>query len=304
MAQDQVELTVHPTLGNLRVLAVVSPANWGRMVEIESLLKQAFPQVDVSAPSSLAAMEETIRGSSGTADLVIAMGGDGTLHRALQWIDLDSQILVLLPGGTGNDLARSLGYPEDLHGRAAHLLKLVPQTIDLGLLHGVQAEPIRYHTCAGLGLDAATLTVRDSNELLRRNYKLAFLWVLFKLKPISARLVADGREINGTFSWILTMNSRDIGRGVQIAPDARLDDGLLDLVLVDDLPKLEMIRLMPRANIGAHVEHAGVTYLQAADITCELESPGAHVAVDGELYDCSTGSIRFSLKPKALRILR
>jgi diacylglycerol kinase (ATP) len=294
----------HATLGERRALAVVSPANWGRMLEIERLLGQVFPNLRIEAPSDLDAMEETIRNSSGEADVVVAMGGDGTLHRALQWIDLETQTLALLPGGTGNDLARSLGYPEDLHGRVAHLLQLTPQRIDLGLLHGVQPEPVRYHTCAGMGLDATTLAVRDKSELLRRNYKLAFIYVLFRLRPITARLTIDGRELSGRYNWILAMNNRDIGRGVRIAPDAKLDDGLLDLVLVDDLPKLEMIKLMPQASAGLHVNHPGVTYLQGAEITCELDAPVLQAAVDGELYACNTQSVRFSIEPRGLSILR
>jgi diacylglycerol kinase (ATP) len=294
----------HATLGHARALAVVSPANRGRMLEVKRMLRQVFPNLRMEAPASLQAMEEVIKGSYGEADVVIAMGGDGTLHRALQWIDLETQTLALLPGGTGNDLARSLGYPEDLYGRVAHLLALTPQRIDLGLLYGVADEPIRYHTCAGLGLDATTLSVRSRNELLRRNYKLAFIYVLFRLRAIAAKLTVEGRGITGRYNWILAMNNRDIGRGVRIAPDARLDDGLLDLVLIGDLSKLEMVRLMPQATAGTHVNHPGVTYLQGAEITCELDGPVLQAAVDGELYACNTKSLRFSIKPLGLSILR
>jgi diacylglycerol kinase (ATP) len=298
------ELAPHPTLGGQRALCVVSPANRGRVAEIERLLGAVFPSLRLEAPDSLAAMEQVVRASYGTADVVIAMGGDGTLHRALQWIDLPTQTLALLPGGTGNDLARSLGYPEDLPGRAAHLMALSAQRIDLGLLHGVQPEPVRFHTCAGLGLDATTLSVRGNSELLRRNYKLAFIYVLFRLRAIGAKVRADGREFSGRYNWILAMNNRDIGRGIRIAPDAQLDDGRLDLVLVDELSKLEMIKLMPKATAGEHVRHPGVQYLQAAEVLCKLAEPALQAAVDGELYECSTREVRFSVEPHGLSILR
>jgi YegS/Rv2252/BmrU family lipid kinase len=279
------------------------------MLEVETLLKQVFPQVELEAPADLHAMEESIRRSHGVADVVIAMGGDGTLHRALQWIDLDSQTLALLPGGTGNDLARSLGYPEDLHGRVAHLLRLAPRAIDIGLVHldtgdGADATTtIRYHNSAGLGLDATTLAARNSNELLRRNYKLAFACVLFRLKPISAQVSADGRSLPGSYLWVLAMNNRDIGRGSQVAPAARLDDGLLDLLLVEDMPRIELVKLMPKSDHGEHVHHPKVHYTQAAEIVCELEREVKSVAVDGELYPCATREVRFSVRPRALRIL-
>jgi diacylglycerol kinase (ATP) len=286
------------------VLAVISPANWNRMVEVEELLRQVFPTAQLEAPSSLETMEATVRGSKGEADIVLTMGGDGTLHRALQWIDLETQTLGLIPGGTGNDLARFLGYPDDLHGRIAHLMTLSPRAIDLGLMGGVRETPVRYHTCGGVGIDAMTLSVRGQSELLRRNYKLAFLWVLLKLKPMTARITAGDKQLEGRYSWILAMNNRDIGGGVQIAPLADLEDGLLDLVAVADLPKLEMISLMPQATNGQHVNHPGVTYQQATLISCEFNEPVTMAAIDGELYDCNTTAISFTLQERALSILR
>ena len=82
------ELQPHPTLGGQRALCVVSPANRARVPEIERMLRAVFPNLRLESPASLDAMEQVIRASVGEADVVIAMGGDGTLHRALQWIDL------------------------------------------------------------------------------------------------------------------------------------------------------------------------------------------------------------------------
>jgi diacylglycerol kinase (ATP) len=287
-----------------RVLAVVSRNNWNRLVELEAHLRTIYPQLTCIAPASLEDMDAEVRASSGYIDLVVAVGGDGTLHRVLQSIDLESQALGLLPAGTGNDLARSLGYPEDLPGRVAHLQRLKPRAIDVGLVGGAVDAPIRYHNSAGFGLDASTLVKRESNEILRRNYKLAFGVALLGMRPLAARIEVGGRELAGSYWWVLAMNNCDIGRGTRIAPVAKIDDGVLDLLLVDgSVSKLGLVKLLPKAERGGHVGQPGITYVQGTEIRCVLEQPVGYVAVDGELYASDATEITFTVERQALKLL-
>lgn len=299
-APSATELGPHPSLSDRHALAIVSPANRGRLLEIESDLGVVFPNLECVAPGSLDDLGRLVRESQGHKDLLIAVGGDGTLHQVLQHVDLPTQVLGLLPGGTGNDLARTLGFPLDFRGRVGHLLGQTPVSMDLGLLGGV-----RFHNSGGFGLDTATLVVREQRHgLFKRNYNAAFVAALVSMRPLRGEVEIDGRRHSGRFWWVLAMNNRDIGKGTQIAPRAVIDDGRLDILLVEGMSKLDLLRLLPRAQQGRHIGQTGVTYEQAERVTVRLDKPLTHIACDGELYASGASELHIEILPNALKLLR
>ncbi|MCC7478456.1 hypothetical protein IT575_08325 [bacterium] len=309
---SQAAMQPHPELGGERVLGIVSPANLRRLDELRAALKPLFPAIDLVAPDSLEHLGELLSRSQATHRLLLAIGGDGTLHQVLRHMDPAAQVLGLLPGGTGNDFARALGFRDGCSAAsaAAQLAGFRIQPSDLCTVNG-----IRYINSAGFGLDTETVKVREaSTGLLHRNYTLAFLAALHRMQPFSMRFSAqtsagpggDQAPLSGagSYYWVLAMNSRDIGRGTRMAPHACLDDGLLDMILLRGVSKLRMLQLLPQALKGRHIGREGVDFAHVSRLDCELDAPLESLAVDGEIYPCGEKLVTFSARSGALQLLR
>ncbi len=295
------QLRPHPVFAEERVLAVLKPAELMRLELLRSLLKQVFPRLEIVCPEDLERLHTLLRRCQATHPLLLALGGDGTLHQVLQWLDLDRQALGLLPLGTGNDFARTIGYPARVRDKVARLSELAPIPTDFGEMCGQ-----RFINSAGFGLDSDTLAVRvhHPNNRLLQNYNLAFISVLAKLQPAIAEIEIDGERFSGKYYWILAMNNRDIGGGTRIAPQALIDDGMLDFLLVSAESKFEMLRNLPAAIRGKHLGMKQVVYRQGRQLKCVCTSPVHYLAADGELHFHGKTTVEFSVKPGCLRMLR
>jgi len=284
----------------IRGLAIVSRNNASRTAEIQAEMKVHLPHVECVAPNSLEELSQVVRQSAGTADLVVAVGGDGTLHRVLNACDPERQILGILPMGTGNDFARQIGYSGVLADRVWQLSTLKPRPTDFGTVAGH-----RYINSAGLGLDSATLARRlRMNPLLARNYTLAFCITLAGLQPIVGSVTAGDFRRRGRFWWLLAMNNIHIGGGTPVAPRAQIDDGRLDMLLIDCIPKPSVLTLMPSAMRGRHLGRPGVNYDQYRRITLSLEQSQQWLALDGELHPLEASELVFECHAGALKFLR
>lgn len=284
----------------IRGLAVVSRNNAARTSEIQSELAVHLPKVECVAPASLEELHQVVKQSAGTAELVIAVGGDGTLHQVLNAFDPARQILGTLPMGTGNDFARQIDFSGVLADRVFLLSTLAPRPTDFGTVAGM-----RYINSAGIGLDSATLAYRQRmNRVLARNYTLAFCCTLAGMQPVEGTVRAGGFERRGRFWWLLAMNNQHIGGGTLIAPEARIDDGKLDMLLVDRISKPGLLALMPKALKGNHLHRLGVYYRQSTRVKLTLDQPERWLALDGELYPFDAQELEFVCQPGGLNFLR
>jgi len=291
---------LHPQLSGERVIALLSAANVIRLEEIKRYLKQVFPSLDVIAPRDLPHLAEVLQRSRDTHRVVLSVGGDGMLHQVLQGIDPATQVLGIVPAGTGNDFARVINYPKQLRAAIEHLSNLKPQPTDYG-----KVNEYRFINSAGFGLDSETLRVRNhSRGILNRNYLAAYIYVLAKLRPLACRLSIDGEELDGRWYWVLAMNTPFIGGGTRVAPRAVIDDGLLDVMLIKDTPKLDLLRHLPATVKGNHLGLAIVVYRQAREIVCRTEKPLEMIAVDGEECFCAGREVRMQVQAGQLSLLR
>lgn len=296
----QIKLTPHPTLADERVLAILSPSNVTRLPMLRTSIGAVFPHLDAIAPRDLDHLREVVQRSAGTHRIVLAVGGDGTLHHVLNSADVAGQILGIVPAGTGNDFASAIGMPSQLDAAIAHLTQLKPVATDYGVINGV-----RYHNSAGFGLDAATLRLRETRKnMLTRNYNLAFLMALAGLRCPRLQIKYDGGEAEGRYFWVLAMNTRQIGGGTKIAPHADIADGLLDMVLVRETSKLNLIRHMPATLQGKHTNLPMICYEQVQTVSCVAAAPVDYLAVDGELRFCGEREISFAVRPGGMQFLR
>jgi diacylglycerol kinase (ATP) len=298
-------VVAHHEFSDARILALLSPQALTCFETFRSALPEIFPQIDLVAPRNLSHLHELVRQSSEDYPLVLAVGGDGTLFQALQQLDIERQTLGIVPSGTGNDFATAIGFPKALAGRLQHLAQTSATPTDLAFANGQ-----RYLNSAGLGIDTETLLLRErSGAWMKKQYNLLFLRVLRRMKPIQTNVQWTDRTgqkctEQAGFFWLLAMNSSLIGGGTQIAPEARIDDGLLDMVLIRAIPKLELLRRMPDAIGGRHLAMPLTLFSQTRHVHFEFDTPVPYLALDGELVKCDTSSIDFTAQARALRFLR
>jgi diacylglycerol kinase (ATP) len=210
-------------------------------------------------------------------DALVALGGDGMVHLALQAVAGTETPLGIVPAGTGNDLATCLGVPADPVAAAALVLAGSRRRID------AVTTGERWFGCVlGAGFDSA---VNERANRMRwprgsSRYDLAIALELPRFKALPFRITLDGELWETDAMLVAVGNAQSYGAGIRITPDARIDDGLLDVCVLEPVSKLEFVRTLPKARTGRHVEHPAVTVKRAKVVM--LESPGVVAYADGE----------------------
>jgi len=249
--------------------------------------------------------------NSADADAILILGGDGTIHRHLaELVRLQLPVLVV-PCGSANDFARALGF-RSVHGAVAAWRNFVAtrgntRQIDLGVIAAEKDDANRRYFCcvAGVGID--TEIARAANALPRwlrgyGGYALMLPPMLARFKPVIARMTTPGNS-SPEFKPIIVAafaNTPIYGGGMRIAPRAQLDDGLLDLCIVNNMNKLALLTLFPTIYFGRHLSIRQVSYSQTARVAVQTE-PSTDIYADGE-YVCQTPA-EVSIAPRALSVI-
>jgi diacylglycerol kinase family enzyme len=212
---------------------------------------------------------------------VVAVGGDGAAHAALQAVAGTGTPLAVVPAGTGNDLALALGVlPEPVAAAtaaAADLREGAVRTLDAG-----RTGARWWATVLCCGFDSA---VTDRANRLRwprgpRRYDVAILAELARLRPHAVTLTLDGEPRTLPVTLVAVGNTAWYGGGMRVCPDADPADGLLDVTVVGPVTRRELVRTRPRLTAGTHVEHPAVSVHRAARV--ELAGAGLTTYADGE----------------------
>lgn len=274
--------------------------------ESVELLRMNGVEVDVLMPEGLTAMRDQLAAlcTNGPTTL-IACGGDGTVHQVLQAVVPSGSRLGIIPAGTGNDIARSLGIPiKNLNLYLKNLGRLIThdttRRVDVAeLMHdGVK------HWALGVisaGFDSAVNERADRMNRLSgtTRYIAALLAELIDFRMHDYRLRIDEHEVAGAALLVAVGNGPGYGGGMKICPSADMTDGLLDITWVDKGPRRTVLRVFPRIYSGAHVHHPLVTTYQAREI--EIDAPGAVIYADGDRI--GHAPIRIAVMPKHVQLL-
>ncbi len=256
---------------------------------------------------------EGVPASSSDVDAILIFGGDGTIHRHLPALVRLQLPVLVVPAGSGNDFARALNLRSmrdsvnawrDFESGSGNV-----RAIDLGTItENGAGNTIHYFSCvAGCGLDAAV--ARKANRMprwLRRHggYALGLIPTILRFSPISLRLSIQDGSMAGEVSKPLLLaafaNTPYYGDGMRVAPHARLDDGKLDLCLINPLNRLKLLSLFPSVYFGRHLAIEGVEYSQTERVQVETERP-LDIYADGE-FVCET-PVEIGVAAGALRVI-
>ncbi|HEY2947672.1 MAG TPA: YegS/Rv2252/BmrU family lipid kinase [Micromonosporaceae bacterium] len=243
---------------------------------------------------------------AGGAHALITVGGDGTVHRALQAVAGTDVAFGVVPAGTGNDFAAELSTPDRPLAAADELAAALhtgaTRRVDLARIGGTAGDPRWFGAVFAAGFDAIVNERANGMRFPRgpRKYDLAILIELARLRPRRYTLRLDGEARALDAVLVAVGNGSRYGGGMRICPTAEITDGLLDVVVAGRVGRLELTRIKPRVYEGTHVDHPKVETFRARTVGVEAEGITAYA--DGE----RTGPLPVTITcvPGALRVLR
>ena len=214
---------------------------------------------------------ELARAAGDAGEVAVAFGGDGLVGAVAGALKYGDGVLGVLPGGRGNDLARTLGISQDPVSACQVLAGGQVRPLDLGEVDGRTFIGI-----ASCGFDSDANRIANQTRLVRGNLVYAYgaLRALITWRPATFTVALDdGVRRTVTGYSVAAANSKAYGGGMRLAPDASLQDGLLDVVIVSHTPKLRFARLLPTVFSGAHVKQPNVEVLRGAVVAISASRP-------------------------------
>jgi YegS/Rv2252/BmrU family lipid kinase len=252
-----------------RVAVIVNPsAGGGRAGRVLGTVEEALEarglEYHVDRTRSLEhAVELALQAAAG-GEVAAACGGDGLVGAVAGALRHSEGVLGILPGGRGNDLARVLGIPSEPAAAVAVLESGVVRRLDLGEVHGRTFVGI-----ASCGFDSDANRIANETRVVRGNLVYAYgaLRALAAWKPATFSVTLDGEQPRRITGYtIAAANSKAYGGGMFLAPDASLEDGLLDVVMVEDVPKRRFLKQLPSVFKGEHVREPTVHVERSASV--------------------------------------
>jgi len=266
------------------LLLINSKSGNGRGKRVGKLVKQelnafGIEYIDVSADTSQESQENLkskLRGSQKFEGLFV-IGGDGTVNLAVQELVGSGLGIALIPAGTGNDFSRTLNLklrnPEQL---IKHYLSSRPSLIDVG-----QVGEKYFVDVLSTGFDSMVNERANAMKRIkgRAKYNISILLVLSTFKPKSYRFSIDGFSFESKAMLIAVSNGVCYGGGMKVTPDAKIDDGLFDILILSPVSKFEFLKVFPKVFSGKHTTHPAVKISQGRSV--EIDSDAVAYA-DGE----------------------
>ena len=244
------------------------------------------------------------------AELLVAVGGDGTVHEVANGLLRSSRRplpeLGILARGTGDDFVRALGIPTADIDALTVLRDGRPRDLDVGCVTyrtpgGDEAQSY-FVSMAGVGMSGAVAQrLNTTSKRLggRIAGLVATLAVFSRWKNVELRVAVGGEHREGRMEDVLVGNTEFHNGGMRLCPGARPDDGLFDVLLIGDVTKRDLVRVMPKLYKGTHLPHPKAEHLRGGSVS--VESPTTHtIELDGE--QPGTTPVHFAIVPGELRV--
>jgi YegS/Rv2252/BmrU family lipid kinase len=289
--------------GSRAVALVVNPsAGGGRAARalplVQARLAALGLDVETEATRDLEHARQLAADAARSGRVVAALGGDGLVGCVAGALsDVPGAVLGVLPGGRGNDFARMAGIPLDAEAACEVIAHGSARAIDLGEAGG---RPFIGIASLGFDSDANRIANQAPARLGRLVYVYGLVGALAGWKHASFVVEVDGERVSFSGWSVAAANSKAYGGGMLLAPDARIDDGALDVVLISDIGKWQYVRTAPSVFKGTHVRNPAVRVLRGAEVRVESDRPFV-VYADGD----PIGETPITLRalPGALQVL-
>lgn len=231
-------------------------------------------------------------------DVIVAVGGDGTLRETALSVVHTDRVLGLLPCGTGNDYARPLGIPTDAEAALDILLNGETRTVDAGM-----ANDQIFFNIAGFGFDVDVLDYTEEFKPKCRNgetaYRLGCLKAVLGLKLRRSTLTFPDGTIERNVLMAAAGVGTHFGGGMNVLPESDMSDGLLDVCIAHDVKRIGVLKLLPKFIKGKHLGLKCITYRKATEVSVVCD-PVSRIEVDGERMDGTP--VTFRILPGALKV--
>ncbi len=243
-------------------------------------------------------------------EIVVAVGGDGTVNEVANGLIGSSKVLGILPSGSGNDMIKSIGIPVDSSGAFAKILAFRTSEIDCSTVQCFpdereSATPKRYFlNGVGIGFDAAVAERTTKAKYLHGTalYVLSVFQTLGKYASPTFKITLDSESRISKNLLIAIGNGRCAGGGFYLTPDAKVNDGYLDVCLIDEISIPKILAIMPKVMKGKHQSEKEVTMMRTKQIFVEAAEP-FHVHADGEIVGRNVTGVKIEIVPTRLRVI-
>jgi diacylglycerol kinase (ATP) len=239
------------------------------------------------------------------AKRILAVGGDGTVNEVANGIYRSGgeAALALVPFGHGTDFARTIGATKSVEQAVLRAAERDPARIDLGLATFEDGSDRAFINIAGMGFDALVAEKAQRSRLPGGNlpYLGSALMTLVGFKNLEVHLEVNGDQIDTKGVFVQVANAQYMGGGYHMAPMAKIDDGKLDVCVVGDFGKYELIKAIPGVYKGRHVTNPKFTHIETTAVRISTATP-AMVQLDGELIGKTP--VTFSVLPGAISLIK
>ncbi len=298
--------------GGAPVVVVANPTagrgkSGKRIGVVDAMLRELRVEHEVLVAGSAKEMESTCRDAAERgAGVVAVIGGDGTVSCAANGVLGTGAVLAVLPAGTGNDFATAIGA-RTLRGSVRLLADPKTASIDV-----VRARTVGSERCfvniAGAGFDSE---VNETANAMHLNlggtgtYVAALVKTLSRFTPAHYDLIVDDERLTLDAMLVVVGSGLSYGGGMKVLPDASLDDGVLDVCIVEALSKGAFLRAFPKVFMGTHTEHPKVRMMRATSVTIEANrdmqvyADGEHVGALPASFDVMPGALQVVVGPNA-----
>jgi YegS/Rv2252/BmrU family lipid kinase len=246
-------------------------------------------------------------------EMIIAMGGDGTVHEVINGVmqvpEDQRPMLGVVPVGSGNDFAHAIGVPTKSDHALLHALNGEFSRVDLGLMTDEHGKKEYFDNTLGIGFDAV-VTIRSHRLPVLRGFLMYLTAVIQTIflnhNPMRMQIETEDQKWEQSNLLLTVCNGPREGGGFMIAPDAKIDDGLLHYAMIKTVSRPMMFRLIPEVMNGTHGRFKQVTMGSCKRMIVSADRP-MYIHTDGEIYAGFGTDVRrvtFEVLPKALKVVR
>jgi len=269
--------------------------------EVKHIFEEKNLRYDLSVTERPGHAVQLAREAAKDFDIVVAVGGDGTVHEVVNGLLTGpvSRTLAVVPVGSGNDFSKAIGTPQDIYGSIDLLQRGQRKLIDVGRV-GDRFFP----NGLGIGFDAVVTHESAKVKKLRGMaiYLYAIMRTAFTYRAPKMRIHFNGQTIEQRTFLITVGNGISLGGGFYLTPDALIDDGLFDICIIRRLGLMQIFQHLPKALDGSHTTLKQVTMDRTTRITVESDAP-LPVHADGEVLTLKAPRVEAEIVPGCLEVI-